>query len=42
MRAGEVIPEIVSVISELRTGDEREIQTPRLCPVCMTPLTKDE
>lgn len=36
MRAGEVIPEIVSVIIEVRTGEEKEILPPEFCPVCNT------
>lgn len=33
-KAGDVIPEIVSVIETLRKGDEREIKIPERCPVC--------
>lgn len=33
-KAGEVIPEIVSVIKEKRTGDEREFHWPKTCPGC--------
>lgn len=36
MRAGEVIPEIVSVITEVRDGSEKEIIVPTHCPVCAT------
>ena len=31
-KAGEVIPEIVGPVAELRTGGEREFQFPRQCP----------
>jgi len=41
-KAGEVIPEIVGPVAELRTGDEREFQFPRECPECGTPLRRDE
>jgi DNA ligase (NAD+) len=41
-KAGEVIPEIVGPVTELRTGDEREFQFPRECPSCGTPLARDE
>jgi DNA ligase (NAD+) len=41
-KAGEVIPEIVGPVAELRTGDEREFQFPRQCPECGTPLRRDE
>jgi DNA ligase (NAD+) len=33
-KAGEVIPEIVSVIKEKRTGGEREFHWPKTCPGC--------
>jgi DNA ligase (NAD+) len=33
-RAGDVIPEIVTVIKEKRTGEEKEFQMPAHCPVC--------
>ncbi len=41
-KAGEVIPEVVGPVAELRTGDEREFQFPRECPSCGTPLARDE
>ena len=41
MRAGEVIPEVVSVLTELRTGEEKIIDVPTVCPVCTTPLLQD-
>ncbi len=33
-RAGDVIPEIVKVITEVRTGKERKFELPKHCPVC--------
>jgi len=33
-RAGEVIPEVVKVIKEKRTGKERPFEMPGKCPVC--------
>ncbi len=33
-RAGDVIPEVVKVITEKRTGGEREFAMPPECPVC--------
>lgn len=33
-KAGDVIPEVVSVIKEKRTGEETEFEMPRTCPVC--------
>jgi len=41
-KAGEVIPEVVGPVVELRTGDEREFEFPRQCPECGTPLRRDE
>ena len=42
MRAGEVIPEIVSVLTELRDGSEKIVKAPELCPICSTRLEQDE
>ncbi len=39
-RAGDVIPEIVSVIKERRTGQERPFQMPRHCPICGSKLVR--
>ncbi|MDI6591432.1 MAG: NAD-dependent DNA ligase LigA [Patescibacteria group bacterium] len=33
-RAGDVIPEIVKVLPELRTGKEKKFKFPQKCPVC--------
>lgn len=41
VRAGEVIPEVVSVISEARDGSQKVIEIPTHCPSCQTPLTQD-
>jgi DNA ligase (NAD+) len=37
-KAGDVIPEIVGPVAELRTGDEREFVMPTVCPACGTAL----
>lgn len=37
-RAGDVIPEIVKVLPELRIGSEKEYQYPNICPECGTAL----
>lgn len=42
MRAGEVIPEIVSVLMEVRDGSEKIVVPPEFCPMCHTPLKQDE
>lgn len=36
-RAGDVIPQVVQVITERRTGNEREFVMPEHCPVCGAP-----
>lgn len=41
-RAGDVIPEVVQVLPEMRTGKEKEIQFPRNCPICRQKLVKKE
>ena len=41
-RAGDVIPQIVKSLPELRTGDEKEITFPKHCPVCKSELAKEE
>jgi DNA ligase (NAD+) len=41
-KAGEVIPQVIGPVADLRTGDEREFQFPRSCPECGTPLDRDE
>ncbi|GMX58983.1 MAG: NAD-dependent DNA ligase LigA [Candidatus Microsyncoccus archaeolyticus] len=39
-RAGDVIPEVVRVFPELRTGKERYFEMPKYCPSCDTKLIK--
>ena len=41
-KAGEIIPAVISVRTDLRTGRERKFHMPTKCPVCSTPLVKDE
>ena len=41
-KAGEVIPEVVSVVQEKRTGTEQEYVFPQVCPVCGAPLIRVE
>lgn len=40
-RAGDVIPEVVSVIKSKRTGGERSFVMPTQCPVCSGPIKKN-
>ena len=39
-RAGEVIPQIVTVIESRRTGDERVFEMPNTCPSCSGPAAR--
>ncbi len=41
-KAGEVIPEVVSVVQEKRAGTEQEYVFPQVCPVCGAPLIRVE
>ncbi len=40
-RAGDVIPQIVQSVPDLRTGQESDIVFPTECPVCRSPLYKE-
>ncbi len=39
-KAGEVIPEVVSVLTDKRTGDERVFAMPKNCPECEAPVVR--
>ncbi len=41
-RAGDVIPEVVAPITELRKGSLRKFKMPEKCPVCGTPVERPE
>ena len=41
-KAGDVIPEIVEVKKDKRTGKEKEFQMPKQCPVCGAPAVIEE
>jgi DNA ligase (NAD+) len=41
-KAGDVIPEVLGPVADLRTGDEREFGFPTVCPSCGTTLAKEE
>lgn len=40
-KAGEIIPAVVRVVKEARTGSEQTVTVPTKCPVCASPLQKD-
>ena len=41
-KAGEVIPEVVSVVTDKRDGSEREFTFPTVCPACGAPIIRLE
>ena len=41
-RAGDVIPMVIKVLKELRTGKEIEFNMPKICPHCHTKLVKQK
>lgn len=40
-KAGDVIPEIVEVVKEKRTGKEKKFKMPETCPVCGAPVVRE-
>ena len=42
MRAGDVIPQVVSPVTQRRTGKEKRYKPPKKCPECGTPTVKPE
>ena len=41
-KAGDVIPEVVGPVADLRTGDERAFEFPTRCPACGTELARED
>jgi DNA ligase (NAD+) len=41
-KAGEIIPQVVNVVKESRTGTEKKIVFPKKCPVCGAPVEREE
>lgn len=41
-KAGDIIPEVVNVLAEQRTGEERDFQMPTHCPECESELVRFE
>ncbi|WP_026691226.1 NAD-dependent DNA ligase LigA [Alteribacter aurantiacus] len=41
-KAGDIIPEVVNVLTEQRTGDERDFSMPTHCPECESELERIE
>ena len=41
-KAGDVIPEVLGPVADLRTGAETEFEFPTVCPACGTTLAREE
>ncbi len=41
-RAGDVIPEVASVVLSRRVKGARQVQLPKVCPVCSSPVEREE
>jgi DNA ligase (NAD+) len=41
-KAGDIIPEIIRPVVELRTGKERKFEMPKTCPICGGAVTRRE
>ena len=41
-KAGDVIPEVVEVLKEKRNGTEKNFEMPKICPVCGSPVIKED
>ena len=41
-KQGDVIPEVIKVVTEKRTGKEKETSAPSVCPVCGAPAVREE
>lgn len=39
-RSGDVIPKVISVFKNLRTGKEKKIEPPSICPICDSKIAK--
>lgn len=41
-KAGDIIPEVVRVVKEKRSGAEKEFEMPKVCPACGEPVEREE
>lgn len=41
-KAGDVIPDVVKVLKDLRTGKEKKFKMPEKCPICRSPLDRQK
>ncbi|MFT7859380.1 MAG: NAD-dependent DNA ligase LigA [Sulfurimonas sp.] len=42
LRSGDVIPKIIKVLTDTRTGDEKVFERPSVCPVCGSELLQED
>ncbi len=41
-KAGDIIPKVVRVLDKMRTGQEQEVHEPSHCPICHSPVERQE
>ncbi len=41
-KAGDIIPKIVQVLPEFRTGSEKKFRMPTICPMCASPVQRKQ
>lgn len=41
-KAGDIIPKIIKVLPELRTGKEHNVEVPKRCPICESPVVRKD
>lgn len=39
-KAGDIIPKIIRVLDKLRTGEEKNIREPKICPICKSEVNR--
>lgn len=41
-KAGDIIPKVIRVLEEMRNGSEKKIIVPKKCPICESPVIRNE
>jgi DNA ligase (NAD+) len=41
-KAGDIIPKVVRALTKMRTGKEKKVRQPKKCPICASPIQKQE
>jgi len=39
-KAGDIIPKVIRVLDKMRTGEEKAVHEPKVCPICHAPAKK--